>query len=113
MDHNPEATIGKTQGGMASPTLFNVAVNSIFLHWLSLTVEDKSAIHYGFGVAVGSSIGIFYADDGIIGSWYLEWLQGVINVIIALFVRVGLVASVAKYNTTTCQPGAIRTGISE
>ena len=59
MDHNPEATIGKTQGGMASPTLFNVAVNSIFLHWLSLTVEDKSAIHYGFGVAVGSSIGIF------------------------------------------------------
>ena len=56
---------------------------------------------------------MFYADDGIIGYRDLELLQRAINFIIGLSRRVGLVANVEKYNTITCQPGVICTGISE
>ena len=35
---------GTTHGGLALPTLFNVAVESVLLHWLSLMVEDKAFI---------------------------------------------------------------------
>ena len=39
--HRPEfrAYHGITQGGIALPTLFNMAVASVVCHWLSLTVE--------------------------------------------------------------------------
>ena len=35
------------------------------------------------------------------------------NVLIGLFWRYGLAASVAKYKTMTCKPGALRSGMSE
>ena len=58
-------------------------------------------------------IGVFYADDVIMGSQDPEWIQGAIDVLIGLFYRVGLMANVAKYNTMTFQLGAIHTGMSE
>ena len=62
---------------------------------------------------VGSSTGVFYGDDGLIRSWDPEWIQGVINILIGIFPRLGLIANVAKSNTTTCHPGEICTGMSE
>ena len=50
---------------------------------------------------------MFYADDCMIGSKDLEWIQGAINIIIRLFRRVGLMANVEKYKTMTCHPGVI------
>ena len=35
------ATRGTTKGGLALPALFNVTVESVVRHWLSLTVEDQ------------------------------------------------------------------------
>ena len=46
-----------------------MSVDSVVRHWLSLTVEDKFAIHDRLGMAMGRSMGVFYADDGLIGSW--------------------------------------------
>ena len=80
---------------------------------MSLVVEGKSATHGGLRVVVGRCMGMFYADDGMIGWRGPEWIQGDINVLVILFRRVGLMANVAKSNTMTCQPGAICTGISE
>ena len=57
--------------------------------------------------------GVFYADDGMIGSRGPEWLQGDVNVLIRLFRMVGLVYNVAKSNTMNSQSGAILTGVSE
>ena len=45
-------THGTTQGGVTLPILFNMAVNSVILHWLLLMVEDKVVIHDGLGHAV-------------------------------------------------------------
>ena len=58
-------------------------------------------------------MGVFYADDGIILSRGPEWVQGVINVLIRLFRRFGLISNVEKSKIMTCQPGVICTGMSE
>ena len=43
----------------------------------------------------------------------LEWLQEAINVLIGIFIRVNLMANVAKFKTMTCQTGGINTMMSE
>ena len=53
---------GTTQGGLASPKLFNVVVDRVVRHWLSLKVEDKYAFHDGIGMKLGRIMGLFYAD---------------------------------------------------
>ena len=63
-------------------------------------------------MAVVRSLGVFYADDGIIRSWYPEWLQGALSVLIGLFSRVRLMVNVAKSNNMTFQLWEINTGMS-
>ena len=98
---------------LASPTLFNVAVDNMVCHLRSLIVEDNSATHYVLGMVVGRSMGVIYADDRIIRSRELEWIQGVINVLFGIFIRVVLMYNVSKSNTVSCQLGAIITGMLE
>ena len=54
-------------GGMTSLTLFNVVVDNVVHNWLSMKVEDDMVIHDGLVHAVVRSMGVFYADDGLIG----------------------------------------------
>ena len=58
-------------------------------------------------------MGMFYEDEGIIGSREPQWIQGAINALIGLFIRVGLLVNVSKYKTMNSQPGEIHTGVSE
>ena len=50
------------------PKLFNVAVDRVVCHWISLTVENKYATHEGIGMPVGQCMGVFYADDVMVVS---------------------------------------------
>ena len=59
-------------------------------------MEYDSDTHDGIGMAVGKCMGLFHADDGMIGLRYPEWLQGAINVLTKIFRRVGLMANVEK-----------------
>ena len=104
---------GTTQWGLTFKTLSNVAVDSVVQNWLSMKLEDIAVIHDGLGHAVGRSLEVFYADNGFIGLWDLEWLQGVLNVMIGPFLRIGLMDNVAKSKTMTCQMGEIWLGMSE
>ena len=70
-------------------------------------------IHDRLGMAVGSSMGVFYAYYVMIGSQSLEWIQEAINVLIRLLCRFRLMSNVAKSKSVTCPPGAIFTGVSE
>ena len=103
----------RIHGGLYYTTLFNVAVGSVVQHWFSLTEEVKYATNDGLGMAVGRSMGIFYADDSLIGSQDPEWLQGAINVLIGILHRVSLMPNIVNSNTMTCQPVDICTGMSE
>ena len=39
-----EGNLQYDTGGVALPTLFDMAVGSVVFHWLSLTMEDKATI---------------------------------------------------------------------
>ena len=80
---------------------------------MSIPVEEKPATHEGLGTTVRLCMGVFDADDSMIGSREPECPQGAINVLIRLFRRFGLISNVEKSKTKTCQPGVICTGISE
>ena len=80
--------------------------------WLAMNFEDQEVAQEGLGLNVGRCLGIFYADDGIIGARYSEWLQNALNVIIDLFRKYGLVKNIVKSWTMTCQPGTLRSGMS-
>ena len=84
-----------------------MVVDSMVRHWLPMKVEDNSIIHNGLVHALGRSLGVFYAVDGLIWSQDPEWFQGVLNRFIGLFLRIFLMANVTKYKTMACQPGAI------
>ena len=67
------------------PTLFNVKVNSVVGHWISLMVEDEAVIQDRPGHAVGQRLRVFYVYNGILVSQDPEWLQGSLNFLVRLF----------------------------
>ena len=98
---------------MTSPTLFNVAVYSVFWNWLFMTVKDDLVFHGSMGHVVGQVLGEFNAGDGLLGLRDPEWLQGGINILIGPFLWIGLMDNVAKSKPINCQLGEIWLGMSE
>ena len=64
--------------------------------------------HNGLVEAVRWCLGIFYSDYGMIGSREPDWLHHLMNVLVGLFWRYGLVANISKSGLMTCQLGALR-----
>ena len=69
--------------------------------------------HDGLGDSIGQCLGVFYANDGMVGSWDLDWLQHLMNVLVGLFRRYFLEANVSKSHTMTFQLGILWFGVSE
>ena len=86
----------KTQGVLVSPTLFNVVVENFIQTWLAMTVEDQRVDHNGMGEAIRQFMGVFYDNDGMVGSRDSEWIQHLMNFLVGLFWQYGLAANVAK-----------------
>ena len=47
---------------------FNVAVGNIIRKWLAMTVADQRVAQVGMGEEVGRCLGVFYANERIVGS---------------------------------------------
>ena len=90
-----------------------MVVDNVIRTWLALTVEDQRVAHDGLVETVERSLGVFCADDGMVGSHGLDWLQHTMKILVGLFRRYGLASNVAKSRTMTCQPGALRAGMLE
>ena len=80
---------------------------------LTITTEDQRVDHDRLGETVGRCLGVFYANDGMVGSRDAEWMQQLMNILVGLFRRYFLAANIAKSRTMRCQPGALRSGMSE
>ena len=81
-----------------------------------LAITDGGVLGWYTGRTVtcgGTELGFFCADDGLLGSWDPEWIQGAINVPIGIFWRIRLADNVAKSKKMKCQPVDIRSGILE
>ena len=64
-------------------------------------------------LAVGRSLGILYAYNGVVESWYPEWLQGKLNVLIGLLRRYRLVENAVNTKAMACHPYTLRSGMLE
>ena len=113
--HGPnfKATWGTTQGGLISTTLSNMVVDNVVQTCLAMTVKYQVVAQEGLGLDVGRCLVVFYADNVMFVTWESDWLHNVLNVIISLFRRYGIVINIAKSRMIACQPGALRSLVSE
>ena len=66
---------GVTQGDPLPPTIFNVVVDAVVCHWMSMVVEGTEE-QGERGQESRHQNSLFYADDGVVSSSDLQWLQG-------------------------------------
>ena len=92
-----------TQGDPLSPTIFNVVVDAVVRHWVTLTVEEAET-QGERGWEGRHQDALFYADDGMVASPDPRWLQWAFNTLVRLFDRVGLHTNVGKTFSMTCRP---------
>ena len=80
---------GVTQGDPLSPTIFNMVVDAVVRHWLTIAV--KEAERRGERGREGQhQAALFYADNGMLASFDPQWLQWAFTQLMGLFDRVGL-----------------------
>ena len=77
-----------------------------------MKLEDQRLAHNEMGEAVGRCLGVFYANNVIVGSRDSEWIQKSTDVLVGLFRRYDLADNITKSRTMTCQTGALRSGMS-
>ena len=99
---------GVTQGGPASPRIFNIVVDAVLREWLRHGLGKRAAAE-GMLRYVRMFLPGFYADDGLLQSRCPTMLQDSFNSLVALFERVGLKTNTSKTKAMVCVPGKIRT----
>ena len=92
-----------TQGNPLSPTIFNVVVDAVVRHWVTLEVEEAEK-RGERGKEGRHQADLFYADNGMVAPYDPRWLQWAFNALVGLFERVGLCTNVGKTVSMTCRP---------
>ena len=62
------------QGDPLSPTIFNVVVDAVVLHWITIAVTEAEK-RGERGREGRHKAALFYADDGMLASSDPQWLQ--------------------------------------
>ena len=65
---------GVTQGDPLSPTIFNVVVDAVVRHWITIAVTEVEKRRER-GREGRHQAALFYADDGMLASSDPQWLQ--------------------------------------
>ena len=94
---------GVTQGDPLSPTIFNVVVNAVVRHWVTLAVEEAEK-RGERGQEGRHQAALFYEDDSMVASSDPHWIQWAFNTLVGLFDHVGLHTNVSKTVSMTCRP---------
>ena len=80
---------GVMQLDLLYSTIFNVAVDVVVWNWVTVMAESAEEWD-GCRQEFRHQNALFYADNGIITSSDLQWLQGAFSILVGLFNRVGL-----------------------
>ena len=65
------------------PTLFSLTVDNVVWNWLELMAKEQLVAQEGLGLALGRCLVLLYANEGVVVSWDLEWIQGALNVLLS------------------------------
>ena len=84
-----------TQGDPLSPTIFNVVVDAVARHWVTMAL-DEAEKREERGEEGRHQASLFYADGGMVASSDPCWIQWAFNSLVSLFQRVGLRTSFGK-----------------
>ena len=94
---------GVTHGYPLYPTILNVVVNAVVMHWV--TVMQEGAEERGdHGQEGRHNNAIFYTDNGMVASSDPRWLQGDFSTLDGLLDRVGLWTNVGETVGMVCRP---------
>jgi hypothetical protein len=99
---------GVTQGGPLLAKLFNIIVNAVVHEWMQLMQELLDDMEGNLANHINALFSIFYANGGYIASRNAKFLQEAINILVAMFKRVGLETNTKKTQAMVCMPGRIR-----
>ena len=93
---------GMNQGDPLPPKLFNVVVDSIIHHWVTVVAKIEEGPE-GIGMSIWDLVAYFYAYNGLIDSNQTERLQRAFAILTGLFDRVGLQTNTWKTASMACQ----------
>ena len=103
---------GVTQGYSLSPTIFNVVVDAVICHWVTVVIPTEAGTG-GLGLTIIVLAGYFYADYVLVASTQPERLHMAFYVLTGLFNRVILQTNTAKTVVIVCQTFHATGGKSE
>ena len=83
--------------------LFNMVVDSIIQHWVTVVAEKKSGTEV-LGLLIQDLTEHFYANNSLVVSTQPNMLQQAFGVLVGLFYRVGLRPNTRKRESISCQP---------
>ena len=88
---------GVNQGDILSPTIFNMTVDTVIHHGVTL-VAGEEAVPDGFDQVVQCLAVLFNADDGLLASPRPARIQTALDVLVGLSNRVGFHKNVKKWS---------------
>ena len=94
---------GVTQGDLLSLIIFNVVVDVVVRHWVTVMVEGAEERDER-GQEVRNQNALFYADYGMVVSLEPQWLQGAFITLVVLLYRVGMRTNVGNTVGMVCRP---------
>ena len=96
-----------THGGPLSAKLFNIIDDAVVHEWMRIMRETLDGSDGKLAARVEALFAIFYVDDGYIASKDAEFLQEALDILVEMFLRVGLATNTKKTQAMTCTPGTI------
>ena len=94
------------QGDPLSPTIFNVVVDAVVMHWVTVMVEDAEE-RGECGQEDGHQNVLFYMDNGLVALSDPQWIQDAFSTLVGLFDRVVLRTNAGKTVGMIYRPSTI------
>ena len=101
-----------TQGNPLSPTIFNMVMDAVILHWVTVVMPTEEDT-VGLGLEIINLGAYFCYDNGLMALTQPESLWRAFDVLAVLFDRFGLRKNMAKTVVMLCQPCHAPGGVSE
>ena len=91
------------QDNPLSPTVFNVVVDAVILHWVTVVTPSEAGTG-GLGLTIIDLEAYFYANNSLVASTQPERLQRAFDVLAGILDRVGLQTNTVNVVGMVCQP---------